>query len=159
MLRDSVCDEATNTEECRYDGGDCCLEIKDTSMCRNCSCILLVDPDRLQGQFYELTIKPVRISVDSDPETDSSFDWTVYVQDVVSGLVCSVLCIDHNGGNSINAWRYNNSTLVCQCGWLTSRLCPETYVKENWELRKVSNLIKFNTYVQLGKIISCGKFE
>ncbi len=154
MLRDSICDEATNTVECRYDGGDCCLEIKDTRMCKNCSCILAIDPDKLQDQFEDLSIKPVRRSVTED----DNFDWTVYVQDVVSGFVCGVLCLDHNEANSINVWHYNNSTLVCKCGWVTSLLCPETAVKENWELRKTSNLLKFSTYIQLGKTVTCGKF-
>ncbi len=36
MLRDGVCDEATNTEKCHWDGGDCCLDIslKDETLCQ-----------------------------------------------------------------------------------------------------------------------------
>ncbi len=26
MLRDGICDEATNTELCHWDGGDCCQD-------------------------------------------------------------------------------------------------------------------------------------
>ncbi len=35
MLRDGVCDDATNTKVCHWDGGDCCLDkfTKDTSYC------------------------------------------------------------------------------------------------------------------------------
>ncbi len=36
MLRDGVCDEATNTQICHWDDGDCCLDqfIKDESLCQ-----------------------------------------------------------------------------------------------------------------------------
>ncbi len=36
MLRDGVCDEATNNEKCLYDGGDCCLSRgkKGESLCK-----------------------------------------------------------------------------------------------------------------------------
>ena len=37
MLRDGVCDEATNTEECFFDGGDCCTE---NTAVWNCECML-----------------------------------------------------------------------------------------------------------------------
>ncbi len=39
-FQDTVCDDKLNTEECMYDGGDCCLEEKTTSYCMNCSCIV-----------------------------------------------------------------------------------------------------------------------
>ncbi len=36
MLRDGVCDEATNNERCHYDGGDCCLDrsVKNSALCK-----------------------------------------------------------------------------------------------------------------------------
>ncbi len=36
MLRDGVCDEATNNELCLWDGGDCCVDRskKGTSFCK-----------------------------------------------------------------------------------------------------------------------------
>ncbi len=160
MLRDSVCDEATNTELCRYDGGDCCLEIKDTTMCRNCSCILAVDADRLKDQFNDLLIKPVRKSIANDIQqvNNAIKDWIVSVDEVVSGHVCAVLCLDHDQENSINAWRYNNNAQVCKCGWVSSMLCPEeTLVKPDWKLRDLGNLLKYNIYMELRKTVFCGK--
>ncbi len=40
MIRDGVCDEATNLEACNFDGGDCCLDNKDITLCKQCSCKL-----------------------------------------------------------------------------------------------------------------------
>ncbi len=45
MIGDGVCDEATNTEECLFDGNDCCLENKNTDLCQDCFC-------RLEREHY-----------------------------------------------------------------------------------------------------------
>ncbi len=155
MLRDSICDETTNTELCRYDGGDCCLEIKDTSLCRNCSCILDVNPDQLKQDFDDLLIKPVR----KHTQLSDISHCIVTVQDVVSESVCAVLCLDHDMENSINTWRYHNNSKVCKCGWVDSMQCPESMVKASWELRKISSLQKYDTFIQLKKTIPCGNLK
>ena len=38
-LGDGFCDDATNTESCYYDGGDCCGTNVDTQYCTICQCI------------------------------------------------------------------------------------------------------------------------
>lgn len=35
---DQVCDDLTNTLECDFDGGDCCLDSIDDSQCNECIC-------------------------------------------------------------------------------------------------------------------------
>ena len=35
---DGFCDDETNTEECDFDGGDCCLEEPITTACQECEC-------------------------------------------------------------------------------------------------------------------------
>ncbi len=40
MIRDGVCDEATNVERCLFDGGDCCLGNKSVWNCNFCTCKL-----------------------------------------------------------------------------------------------------------------------
>ena len=38
LIGDGVCHDATNTEFCQYDGGDCCLEKANTDLCDECLC-------------------------------------------------------------------------------------------------------------------------
>ena len=47
LIGDGVCDEATNTYRCLYDGGDCCKadSEKDTKYCQDCTC-------KLTGKYY-----------------------------------------------------------------------------------------------------------
>ena len=37
-VSDGYCDDYTNTAECEYDGGDCCLEETITVSCQECIC-------------------------------------------------------------------------------------------------------------------------
>ena len=37
-IADGVCDDKTNTEECDYDGGDCCGYNVNTNFCSDCRC-------------------------------------------------------------------------------------------------------------------------
>ena len=39
LLNNNVCDDIANTKECRFDGGDCCMENRDEIYCLNCDCI------------------------------------------------------------------------------------------------------------------------
>ncbi len=41
MMRDGVCDEATNIEACLFDGGDCCTENVAVWNCKRCDCMLI----------------------------------------------------------------------------------------------------------------------
>ena len=36
---DRYCDDNTNTEECNFDGGDCCGPDKNNQYCKECQCI------------------------------------------------------------------------------------------------------------------------
>ena len=35
---DGICDDATNTEECDWDGGDCCKSDSSYEFCEECQC-------------------------------------------------------------------------------------------------------------------------
>ncbi len=150
MLRDSVCDERANIEECLYDGGDCCLEFKVKKFCKNCSCILTVDREKLTEDFANLNIKPLQSSAEINEHVGN---WTVKVEDVISQQVCAVLCLNHNKKVEINTWYFDEMERVCRCGWFASAQCPENKVALNWTLDNVANLS--NTFIQLGKTISC----
>ncbi len=152
MLRDSVCDEATNTELCLYDGGDCCLDAKDTTLCRNCSCILTVDPDVVESQFAALDIKPHKNSVSIDNRI-------VQVEDVISAPVCAVLCLDHDLAENINSWIYRKIEKICECGWIQSVQCPENTVLDAWNWYNVSDLAEHLSFVQLNKTVPCGELD
>ena len=36
---DGYCDDDLNNENCEFDGGDCCLNPKNTEYCTDCECI------------------------------------------------------------------------------------------------------------------------
>ena len=38
LIGDGVCHDATNTEFCQYDGGECCFEKDNTELCDECLC-------------------------------------------------------------------------------------------------------------------------
>ncbi len=156
MLRDSVCDEATNTEECLFDGGDCCLEFKDRTLCQNCSCILSVEPKKLYQQFLDWEIKPLKNPLAFDDVMDKAI---MMVQEVVSGQVCAVFCLDPQRGDGINAWQYDKDRQTCQCSWIESTTCPWDLVQTDWTLPVSNSSIvtnwTLNTFVQLEKTIPC----
>ncbi len=153
MLRDLVCDELTNTAICLYDGGDCCLELKDTTLCKNCSCILEVEPEKLQQTFTDLDIKPLENIDDIESLVER---WIVEVEDVVSGPVCAVLCLDHDKTDNVNVWQFSKQERLCRCGWIESNLCPAQLVNLDWTLDEMLALIH-GAYLQMIKTIPCGK--
>ncbi len=153
MLRDAVCDEATNAAVCLFDGGDCCLEFKATHLCKNCSCILTVDSKKLIEQFKSLGIRPLKNPGEFKSVIQKDIDITV--EDVISGPVCAVLCLDsEREADSINSWEYRQSQKTCQCGWIESTMYSNDLVIKDWTLTNVTaNLTMFNTFVQLNKTI------
>ena len=115
ILRDGVCDDNVNTPMCLYDGGDCCLEDKAVHPCRVCSCILEVNEEELTRRFLALGVKafknPARFEV-----VVSTVGKTVL--NVVSKHVCSMICLDDDIFEPVNAWHYDILAQVCSCGWI-----------------------------------------
>ncbi len=159
MLRDSVCDDTANMARCLYDGGDCCLEFKETKYCKSCACILDVDQGRLRNLFSQLNILPVDKPTDVEIAMERSIVEVIKVEDVVSGGVCGVLCLDHEARNGeLNSWIYLEDEKICKCGWIESVLCPEKMVNNSRPL-DIDGLTNATStaFIQLGKTVPCGK--
>ena len=63
LIGDGLCDLRTNSEECGYDGGDCCLAEKSTVYCQiTCDCNLNVDLDNISYLFTEYKVHLVNKS-------------------------------------------------------------------------------------------------
>ncbi len=152
MLRDAVCDEATNNADCLYDGGDCCLEFKVTTLCKNCSCILTIHLEEMQADFKRLNVKPLANQGKFNALNATS---SVKVTDVVSAPVCAVLCLQHDKADMINAWHYHEYVQLCTCGWIQSKHCLENYVQSEWGFGTVLDLDGYS-FVQLEKTLPCG---
>ncbi len=157
MLRDAICDEATNTEICLFDGGECCREGKVRDQCKDCSCRALIDLEKLQGQFEELNIKP--LSLTENPFDSGVALKRVTIEDVVSHETCAVVCLEHELKMQINAWQYNEDVKECQCLWMKSKSCPETKAVTDWNpmTKALEKMSLHQSYIQLEKNMQCGK--
>ena len=101
-LGDAICDggENYNTEECFWDGGDCCEETCRDTPTQSCltdkfNCL---DPQiTLSPTSYPSTISPTYLptilSTMSENESSTSFDYTTFVIIPGSSAVCLVLII------------------------------------------------------------------
>ncbi len=159
LIRNSVCDEATNNDVCLFDGGDCCLEVKDRRYCQDCSCIQKVESQKLQQQFRDLEIKPLKNPVDYG---DIIVKDIVKVEEVVSNAVCAVLCLDHQKKDEINAWRYFENDQLCHCGLVAEFQCTSSFVNANWHLNDTLedlNTTNNTAFIQLGKTVPCGELS
>ncbi len=132
MLRDGVCDEATNTEACFFDGGDCCKENKAVWNCKSCNCMLEgmylaipmpPNPTQFQSAFLSVVDKQ-KLSENLEREqvitTDLSqvrmmFQELEPLKTVSNTLledVCSTMCLELPEST---AWTYDISQKICQC--------------------------------------------
>ena len=159
MLRDGVCDETSNNAKCLFDGGDCCKENKDRSLCLDCTCHLEVV--ELEKRFNALKVNAVKDLESMQIEIGNSGGWTVEVEEVFTMEVCSVLCLDHENAAELNAWHYEGR--ICRCGWIESKSCPGDMVNMHWILESKRNIssgavLDHKAYIQLNKTICCGEF-
>ncbi len=155
MMRDNVCDDPSNIDKCLYDGGDCCLENKDRTLCRECACILEIDHDELKEKFKVLQVNKVGASNDVNGYLQST--QTIQVEDVVSADVCAVLCLEHETSNDINIWQYKVNEEICKCGWIQSTTCPSDMIDPDWTFGETDLQIDDQSiaFVQLAKTVPC----
>ncbi len=125
--------------------------------CKDCSCRVLIDQERLQGQFEELNIKPIDLT--ENPFDSGAALKRVTIEDVVSHTTCAVVCLEHELKRQINAWKYIEEVEECQCLWMKSQFCPELRTITEWNATTVAidKLSFHQSYMQLEKNIPCGK--
>ncbi len=158
MMRDGVCDEFTNKEECLFDGGDCCLDRSkiDTSMCRDCTCKTTVDHGNLQTIFKASEVMRLLDPLDfqrSILRTEKT------VAEVLELEVCTAICLDSEMETMVNGWIYNAKTRTCTCSWLKSTVCIER--NASFEIASFGDidddsLDGVQSYIQLAKVLDCG---
>ncbi len=122
MMRDGVCDEFTNTEECLFDGGDCCLDRSkiDTSMCRDCTCRTTVNHGNLRTIFKTSEVMSFLDPLDFQR---SILKTEITVAEVLKLEVCTSVCLDSQMEIVVNGWMFNANTRTCTCSWLKSTDC------------------------------------
>ena len=119
-INDGYCDDVTNTEECLYDGGDCCLEEISNQFCTTCFCHQDGSyHDSVQTTIYSTTSTTTNLVCSShletyigdgfcDDNTNSficQFDGGDCCLDELKTEFCIMCnCISNSGGNqnSIN---------------------------------------------------------
>ncbi len=113
----------TNTAECLYDGGDCCLPRKVSSLCENCTCTIDIDIVHLRASLKE--VNAIKYYLESLVEFAKP-EVVLHVQNVLEEDVCSTLCLDKTLKNVVS-WLFdeNNETCSClsvfekyQCNWI-----------------------------------------
>ncbi len=163
MLRDSVCDDTTNTKACLYDGGDCCLEMKNTHLCRQCQCILDVDPHKLEDYIIHLDIREIALTEAKEQQV------LLTVDNVVSGQVCATLCLEHDNRDYFNSWSYFQKTSDkeqggCMCSWTSSvSLCSgparNLPTVDFNDFNADHNVTLTKMFVQVEKTLPCGEIH
>ena len=159
MIRDGVCDEMTNTPACLFDGGDCCqhFQTKDTTLCKNCTCQLTIDMDKLRELFDTTGVRKVK-----QPASFLSLILaaTHVAQETVSVEVCSTLCLKEDlvPLETINGWMYNSEVRICTCAWLKSAECNRMpdfiQLSEPWNQWIDSNTSDI-AFMQTAKTMDC----
>ncbi len=117
MIRDGVCDEATNIEVCLFDGGDCCLEQKNEELCGKCICKMGLDLPFIQERFEEAD---VQMFVDKGQFRKLIQMRAKMVQDVQNVNTCSMLCLNDDMDGKINSWLFNHTSRACKCTWINT---------------------------------------
>ncbi len=115
MLRDGVCDDSTNTAQCLYDGGDCCLENKAIHLCRDCVCRLATNDQELIEKSDGFKVMAFENHLQFD-DVVASIEKTV--ANVETSDICSVICLDQDILEAVNAWHYDGMSQNCRCGWI-----------------------------------------
>ena len=158
MIGDGICDELTNTENCQYDGGDCCLDStkKDTSLCETCTCKMPVNTTELKAKLESTDVRMFQNLSDYE-----SLIWKTskVFNNIISEEACFAFCLDSEVQELVNGWRLNRETNTCTCSWLKSTKCLTTMDLATVTFQNYSELSLASTkaFVQIAKTVDCGR--
>ncbi len=160
-VADGVCDDETNTEICKYDGKDCCMEDKSVKTCQDCTCYLKVDKSELKTTMTVYDVH-MYLSVDIDSKT---FSIVMRVSHVFDEDICSKLCLDAQtrpGYQDIDAWVYEHNHVDKLCTCMTFEHCyNQTYFQplESNDITKADDNSTLRYYVMTKDLdnIDCGR--
>ncbi len=155
-MADLVCDDVTNTKACFFDGGDCCLEDKETKYCTDCLCrhggntyrVRIIQGPSLITNLSSLSCKANNLtgfSIPDDNRTEvfklsrnhvqnGGLYFPVLLFQLVHGpATCHKLCFEDLNDTSIaNAWLFHSVTLTCQCIYMKGTdFCVEEAITED----------------------------
>ncbi len=159
MIGDGVCDEATNTKRCLFDGGDCCLPKKSTPLCKICTCKMDIDQESLQTDIDQLDVRVLDAVTDFANQMD--FDRILDVEDVASVKVCAKICIDATLTKShpkVNGWIFDFESGLCSCSFWDSTLCLTRNEKdlERWTIANEDAVSIVFAFVMWSRMLKCG---
>ncbi len=178
-ILDGICDESVNSEECEFDGGDCCRQEKSTPSCSDCTCKLTTDREQIAKDFESESVFVMPATNGKGLFTKQEVTEVVTIKEVQSVDVCSRICMDSGTSSLVNGWRiltnvdtnewrdfvnawtYQGSNGLCTCLTILKSFCPlENSSHDSGDeptLLPAANSLNSNlTYVQLTKIIPCG---
>ena len=156
MIGDGVCDEVTNTERCLYDGGDCCLEDKQTHLCRKCTCLMDIEESKVMKEMDELGAE--LYDPDQIIDTNKLLVVVKHVDEVASKLTCFAFCLDaiKKGIMEIDSLMYFHKPGASKCSCTSFQDCfnPSTFLSLEMLIKnEVTDIVGLT-----GKLLPCRKF-
>ena len=144
-----MCDELTNKLRCGYDGGDCCKQNKDSTLCRDCTCHIDFDPQVQAGVLEQNGARIYSV------RKKTNFMAQKVVRDLANEETCHALCLDMLP--DIDSWVWESSlNNTCTCTKYDScharcETLPFTD-KDNIKIRTHKDV----KYILTGMTIKCG---
>ncbi len=114
LIGDGTCDEVTNNARCLFDGGDCCLQDKVTSLCQNCTCIVDINKVDLNRKLKSQMVKALTSGLD----IGTKFEARKTIADVLSRDVCLTLCFQEQE-EAVDSIIYKPDNDTCTCAFFS----------------------------------------
>ncbi len=174
MIRDGVCDEATNTKRCLFDGGDCCRQNKSVELCNICTCKLELDQDQLNLDY---TLLEVVVSANDDDFAEEKVSPVATIDSVESVSVCSRICMDSSTYSfaddwailpdertvtwraNVNGWVFHVENKTCSCLSLDCQREDVVMIPAKERETTVTGLHKVLFFVLQSIMVTCSELQ